>query len=456
MIKISVFGQGKVGLTLTACLADAGYDVTGVDVFDALIESVNEGNPRTDEAGVLERLRKNRAKVRATKDSMQAVKDTDLSFVIVPTPSNTLGGFSLKYVKKACQEIGEALRKKRDYHVIAVISTMIPGSSEHILIPLIEKASGKKLGKGWGFCYNPVFIALGEVVKGFVKPDYVLIGETDTRSGDRVLQVHRDMMKDTEEKTPIARMRPIEAEITKIASNTHETMRVSFANMLFSLCTEIPETNVDRITQALSHRMGKRFFKGAVPYGGPCWPRDNIALAAFMDAVGVPSSMPKTVHQFNLEHGKYVLRKILELTNAGDTIGIAGVAYKPNTPVLDCSFGVDLIGWLLEESRSVVAWDPLAKSLLESLMKNRIRYAATYADLFDKTKTVVLVNPLEDYRNWDWRIVKNHVVIDCWRCLKPQEIEKIKHYHPLGQGPASETKNFLEVLSMERLRMLTD
>jgi len=125
-------------------------------------------------------------------------------------------------------------------------------------------------GPGLGYCYNPSFIALGEVVKGIEQPDYLLIGEADKHAGDTILSIHESVVKTP---LPVARMRPVEAEIAKVASNTHETMRVSFANMLFSVCSEVPGADVDRVTEALAHRMGRRFFKGAVPYGGPCWPR---------------------------------------------------------------------------------------------------------------------------------------------------------------------------------------
>ena len=126
-------------------------------------------------------------------------------------------------------------------------------------------------------------------------------------------------------------------------------MRVSFANMLFSLCAEVPGADVDKITGALSYRMGQRFFKGAVPYGGPCWPRDNRALAVFMDAVGVPSLMPRTIDQINAEHGQYLLRKVLSETQPGEAVGLLGLSYKPGTPVIERSFGIDLAGWLAAE-----------------------------------------------------------------------------------------------------------
>src|SRR5205814_6118302 len=172
--------------------------------------------------------------------------------------------------------------------------------------------------------------------------------------------------------SPIARMRPVEAEIAKIASNTHETMRVSFANMLLSICSEVPGADVDRITEALAHRMGRRFFKGAIPYGGPCWPRDNQAFSEFIDAVRAVSTLPRAVDTFNGEHGRYVLRKILEVSDAGQTVGILGLGYKPGTPVIDRSFAVDLAGWLLREGREIIGWDPMAMDEVRRVLGDRI------------------------------------------------------------------------------------
>jgi UDPglucose 6-dehydrogenase len=451
--RVSVVGQGKVGLVLSACLVHAGHSVIGTDVNEDLVRSINSGTVQTDEPGVLEKFRASKGSMTATVDIQKAVRETELTFVIVPTPSNTLGGFSLRYVKKAFQEIGTALRGKNSYHVVALVSTVLPGSSDLILIPLLEEVSGRKAGDGWGYCYNPVFIALGEVVHGMESPDYVLIGEFDEKSGDRVQAAQGSISRN---QAPVARMKPIEAEIAKIASNTHETMRVSFANMLFSLCTELPGANVDRITGALSHRMGKRFFKGAVPYGGPCWPRDNVALAVFMDSVGVPSTMPRTVHQFNLEHGRYVLRKILELSRAGETVGILGLAYKPGTPVVECAFGVDLANWLEAEGRRVVVWDPLAGEKARQILGGKVFYASSGDQCLEASQVVVLVNPLKEIERLDWGAVGSRLVIDCWRCLSPVAVAKIANYRPLGSGPETSVVSLAGKIGLDRLRLLTE
>jgi UDPglucose 6-dehydrogenase len=452
--RVSVFGLGKVGLVLAGCLAEGGSRVVGVDPQESTVENLTRGFAHTAEPGVTERVQRAAGKnLTATRDAAVAIEQSDVTFVIVPTPSNALGGFSLRYVLPACEEIGAALRRKSGYHVVALISTMLPGSSQHIVMPHLEKHSGRRIGESLGYCYNPAFIALGEVAKGFELPDYVLIGESDAKAGDHVLAVHRTMVRNS---APIARMSPTEAEITKIASNTHETMRVSFANMLFSLCTEIPGANVDRITGALSHRMGKRFFKGAIPYGGPCWPRDNVALAIFMDAVGVPSTMPRTVDLFNTEHAKYILRKILEITRRGDVVGILGLSYKPGTPVIERAFGMDLAGWLSAEGRRVLAWDPLAMEDARAALGEKISFAASGNACLQQSNVAVIVNAMPELNILDWSLAADRPVVDCWRCLKPGQVASLKDYRPLGWGLARAGQTLLDKLDPARLRLMTD
>lgn len=452
-MQISVIGLGKVGLSLVSCLVKAGHQVVGVDVAAGLVDALNARRYETPEPGVTERLSAGPPDAfKASTRVSDAIAQSDVSFVIVPTPSNTLGGFSVRYVLQACDEIGAALRNKNGRHTVAIISTMLPGSSDSLVIPRLEQASGRTIGPLLGYCYNPSFIALGEVVKGMEQPDYLLIGEADVESGDTVLAVHRTMVS---AQSPVARMTPVEAEITKIASNTHETMRVSFANMLLSICSEVPGANVDRITEALAHRMGKRFFKGALPYGGPCWPRDNQAFSVFMDAVRTPSNLPRAVDTFNEEHGKYVLRKVLAASAPGQTVGLLGLAYKPGTPVIERSFAVDLAGWLLREGRSVVGWDPQAMGEVRGVLGDRIGYAASAEACLEQSNVVVITIPLPAFATLDWTAGSKALVVDGWRCLSPAAVAAVGSYLPLGKGPAEPIAPWLERTAGDQFRLLT-
>lgn len=453
-MQISVFGLGKVGITLSACLSSADNRVVGVDVDRHLVDALNCGGYHACEPGVMDRLAQAGPEYfTATTDAAQAIHETELSFVIVPTPSNVLGGFSLRHVLRACREIGSILKNERGEHTVAVVSTMLPGSSDMRVIRCLEESSGRKIGEGLGYCYNPSFIALGEVVKGIEHPDYVLIGEAGSQSGDLVLRAHRTMMRNA---APIARMSPIEAEITKIASNTHETMRVSFANMLFSVCSEVPGANVDRITEALAHRMGRRFFKGAVPYGGPCWPRDNVAFSVFMEAIHTPSRMPRAVDLFNEDHGRYILRKVLSLTRAGEMVGILGLAYKPKTACIERSYAVQLADWLLKEGRCVIGWDPLAIPETQAALGDRMIFATSAEGCLRQSGVAIIVNPLSDIEEIDWTVARKTTVIDCWRCLPERVTMQLQNYVPLGQGPNSDVTAWIEQSIGEYFNLLTD
>jgi UDPglucose 6-dehydrogenase len=231
-------------------------------------------------------------------------------------------------------------------------------------------------------------------------------------------------------------------------------MRVSFANMLFSLCAEVPGADVDKITGALSYRMGKRFFKGAVPYGGPCWPRDNRALAVFMDAVGVPSLMPRTIDQTNAEHGQYLLRKVLSETQAGETVGLLGLSYKPGTPVIERSFGVDLAGWLAAEGRSVVGWDPLATGEVRKVLGDLIAYAPNAEECLSRSSVAIVINPMKEFAATDWSAAAKTRVLDPWRCLASSAVERIGNYVPLGQGNDRSVSEWLSGHLKERMRLL--
>ncbi len=452
MSRVSIFGLGKVGHTLAACLGDAGHTIVGCDPIEEIVKGINARRHVTPEPGVAERMaRLDQSRLRATTSPEDAVLNSDTSIVIVPTPSNVLGGFSLRYVLRVCEQIGAAMRRKKDEHTVSIASTVLPGASEHSIIPALEIASGRRIGDGLGYCYNPSFIALGEVVKGLETPDYALIGEADKKSGDRLGALHRSMIRND---APVVRMKLIEAEISKIACNTHETMRVSFANMLFSLCAEVPGADVDMITGALAYRLGQRFFKGAVPYGGPCWPRDNRALAVFMDAVGVPSLLPRTIDQINAEHGQYLLRKVLSETQAGEAVGLLGLSYKPGTPVIESSFGVDLAGWLAAEGRRVIGWDPMAMEEARKALDRSIEYAPSAESCLSQSAVAIVINPMKEFVSVDWTAAAKTRVLDPWRCLDPAAVSKIGTYVALGQGGDQSVRNWMSGYLEERMRLL--
>src|SRR2546430_719705 len=276
---ISVIGLGKLGAPIAACFAARGFQVIAVDIDAQKADAIGRGAAPVHEPRLAELLKESKGRLRATQDTEAAIRDSEATFIVVGTPSEPDGGFSLRYVIPTCEAIGRALRNKNSFHLVVLTSTVMPGSTGGEIKSALERASGKRCGQDFGLCYSPEFIALGTVIRDFYYPDFLLIGESDLRAGDLLSDVYARTCKNS---PTIARMNFINAEITKLAVNTYITTKISYANMLARLCEKLPEADVSVVTYALGldSRIGSKYLKGAVSYGGPCFPRDNRAFAA--------------------------------------------------------------------------------------------------------------------------------------------------------------------------------
>ena len=244
---ISVIGLGKLGASMAAGFASRGYKVVGVDINPKSVEALNQGLPPVQETGLAEMIHDHRDSIRGTLSTEEAVMESHISFVIIPTPSDARGAFSLTYAKSAFREIGRALRKKKDYHTVVLTSTVLPGATRLGLLPILEKESGKKCGPDFGLCYNPEFIALGSVIRDFLNPDFYLLGQFDERSGDALEAAHKQVSVN---QAPVKRMSLENAELAKISVNSFVTMKISFANMLAEFCERMPGGDVDVVSDA--------------------------------------------------------------------------------------------------------------------------------------------------------------------------------------------------------------
>src|SRR4029077_10735022 len=279
-MKISIVGLGKLGSPMAAVMAHKGHDVTGVDLNPAYVAAIQQGLPPVNEPGLAQMIHANHERLSATQDCHAAVLATDVTFIMVPTPSEADGGFSMKYVLDSAEQIGGALRTKQGWHLVVLSSTVMPGSTGGTLLPALEAHSGKKCGRDFGLCYNPEFIALGNVIRDMLNPDMILIGESDLQSGDILERLYNGVC---ESNPHILRMNYVNAELTKLSVNTFVTTKISYANMLAQVCEQVPgaDANVFSAAVGLYTRIGAKYLKGALGYGGPCFPRDNAAFSSF-------------------------------------------------------------------------------------------------------------------------------------------------------------------------------
>lgn len=363
-MNISVVGLGRLGLPWACTLAECGFDVLGVDLNSEIVNAVNAGQCIWREPLVPEILREYGGRsLRATTEHAPAIADTDVTFILVGTPSDQRGRFSNLYVKDALLSLGEALREsEKPYHLFVVSSTVMPRSMGEVCKPLLEEASGRQAGEGFGLVYNPETVALGNVVQGYLHPDVVLIGAEHSWDGDTVEIIHHTVCGGNV--PAFVRLNWISAELAKVALNAYVTTKISFANQLGRLCEALPGADVDAITSGIGKdkRIGTAYFRAGTSFGGTCFPRDVQAWIRLAMECGLASPIVSGVEQVNREVLTHlaatVIHEALQYPEDERGVGILGYAFKPGTPEIEASPAVYLADVLLD-GMSVVVWDPL-------------------------------------------------------------------------------------------------
>jgi UDPglucose 6-dehydrogenase len=367
--SIAVFGLGKLGSCIAATLAARGFDVIGVDVDPEKVRRLNAGEPPVDEPRLAETVRQGRGRLRATVNAGDAAK-ADASFYIPPSPSLLDGSFSNEFLLRAMEPMARAVRAAGNTgHLFVVNSTTTPGAMKSVILPMLAHETGWAGGREFGLCYNPEFIALGNVVQGLLEPDLVLIGESDPASGERLADLYR---RYNVNQPRIARMSLTSAELTKISVNSYVTMKISFTNQLRLIAEKFPDADIHDMLSALGgdSRIGSKFLKAGLSYGGPCFPRDNRLVVYTARQCGAEAPLAEATDRVN-ENAKLALaEQILARTRPDDTIAVLGMAYRPNTYIVEESAGLFLAKRLKQNGRRVLVHDCHARpdnspSLLE-------------------------------------------------------------------------------------------
>jgi UDPglucose 6-dehydrogenase len=437
-LNISVIGLGKLGSPMAAVLADKGHAVVGVDVNEGFVKALREGRGPVRETGLDELVARNRSTLSATTDYAQAVLATELTFVIVPTPSKADGTFTIEHILAACRPIGQALARKPGFHVVVVTSTVMPGATGGPIREALEKASGKSCGRDFGLCYNPEFIALGSVIRDMLHPDFILIGESDPRSGELLASLYE---KHWEPRPPVRRMSFVNAELAKIAVNTFVTTKITYANTLARICERLPGADADVVTAALGldTRIGPKYLKGALGFGGPCFPRDNVAFNALARENGVQALLAEATDSFNRKQVGWLADQMLQHLPPGGRVGILGLAYKPETNVIEESQGVAFARYFLEQGVPVVAYDPAALDNARAQLKGAVTFASSAEDCARQADLLLIATAWDEFRRLSPRALKDSgrrpVVVDCWRILPEAEFAERAELIVLGRGP---------------------
>ncbi|MFZ2603455.1 MAG: nucleotide sugar dehydrogenase [Candidatus Omnitrophota bacterium] len=431
--NVSVIGLGKLGLCTAACFASKGFKVTGVDVDSGKIDLINNGLSPIEETGLTSLIKKVKNNLTATGDYKEAINNSDVSFIVVATPSLADGSFSNEYLEKAVHKIAEALKAKKGYHLVVVTSTVMPQTTEKVVKFLLEKISGKKCGRDFGLAYNPEFIALGSVIHDFLNPDMILIGEVSKKCGDILEDIYK---RTCDSKPKFARMAPVNAEITKIALNCYITTKITFANSLAGICEKVKGADALTVSEALGldSRIGSKYIRPGLGFGGPCFPRDNKAFAAFARIIESQAKLAEMVDEVNNDQALRVVEKIKNIIIAlkkkknNVQISVLGLSYKPNTPITEDSQALIITQFLVNEGFNISVYDPQAMENARSVLGDRVKYSKNETDCLSGADLAIIAVPWEQFKKINY---KDIAVLDCWHCLDSRSGANIKF---LGKG----------------------
>lgn len=357
-MKISIFGLGYVGTVSAGCLANDGHQVIGVDPVQTKVDLINRGQSPIIESEINEIIAatSHSGALCATDDSVRAIRETDLSFVCVGTPSQPNGNLDLRYIRRICEQIGEALRDKSSRHTVVIRSTILPGTMRKIVIPILEETSGKKAGKDFGVSNNPEFLREGTAVRDFRTPPKTVIGEVDPASGDVVAEIYKGI------DAPLIRTGIETAEMIKYVDNSWHALKIGFANEIGNLCKSFGidgHSVMEIFCQDRKLNISSAYLAPGFAFGGSCLPKDLRALSyqAKMEDLQLPilnAILPSNELQ--------VSRGLQMIMEKGSTrVGVLGFSFKAGTDDLRESPVIDVIERLIGKGYELRIYDKNVK-----------------------------------------------------------------------------------------------
>lgn len=418
-MQLSVFGMGYVGNVSAACFAGDGHSVIGVDPNPVKIDLINRGASPIVEPGLAELVADGVAsgRLRGTSDPVAAVAGSELSMVCVGTPSQPNGNLDLRYLVRVCEDIGQALQQKDDFHVVVIRSTMLPGTMRETVIPALERASGKMAGIDFGVCNNPEFLREGSAVRDFREPPKTVIGESDPRSGTKLAALYASL------DAPLIRTGIEIAEMVKYADNAWHAVKVTFGNEVGAVCKRLgidSHAVMDIFCQDTKLNISRNYLKPGFAFGGSCLPKDLRALTYKGRELDLPLPMLSGVlpsNRWQVEAGAEMI-----LAKGRRRIGILGFSFKANTDDLREAPMVDVIERLLGKGLDIRIYDrnvSLARLtganrdfILKTIPHISNLMVDTIDEVLDHAEVVVIGNGDAAFRQVPDRLRDEQILVD--------------------------------------------
>ena len=394
-MNISVIGSGYVGLASGIGLATKDHEVVFMDVDEEKIEKINQGTSPIYENNLQEKMDQVIDKTRATSDIKEAVKETEISLITVGTPMKKDGEINLDQIKKAARDLGKALESKKGYHLVAVKSTVTPETTEKEIIPVLEKESGKTVGKDFGVCANPEFLREGNALEDFLNPDRIVIGEYDQESGDVLKEIYTDF------EAPLVRTDLKTAEMIKYASNSLLATKISLINEIGNLCKELG-INTYEVADAvgLDHRINREFLNSGCGFGGSCFTKDINALTRLAEKQKTDTELLESVIKVNRKQKRKMIDLLKDKLGSLENrrIAVLGLSFKPGTADVRKSPAITLIGELKAEGAEIVGCDPKAVENMKQVYPD-IEYTEDYSEALKDAEGALIVTDWEEFNH---------------------------------------------------------
>jgi GDP-mannose 6-dehydrogenase len=423
-MKVNIYGLGYVGCLTAACLANDKHDIVGIDIDELKVGMINEGKSPIVEPGLEEVISKAVAshKLYATINSLNSIRPAEVSFVCVGTPSNEDGGLNLNHIIRIAEQIGEYLQKIGFYHVINIRSTVLPGTVEETIIPIIEEKSKKKAGSDFGVCMNPEFMREGTSIYDHYNPPFTIIGEIDKKSGDIVSKIYENI------NAPLIRTNIKAAEMVKYTCNVFHALKVTFANEIGNICKRMNIDShevMDIFCKDKKLNISSYYLKPGFAFGGSCLPKDLRAILYKTQELHLESPVLSTILNSNKNQIEHAY-KLVEKTGK-KRIGILGLSFKPNTDDLRESPMVELVEKLIGKGYIISIYDgevSMAKIYgsnkryiegviphVSSLMKQSIQ------EVIDNSQVIVICNKSKEFEDAITEIGEEKIIVDLVRIV---------------------------------------
>jgi GDP-mannose 6-dehydrogenase len=424
-MNISVFGLGYVGTVSAACLAKEGHIVIGVDPVDIKVNTINRGETPIIEKqiGAIIKSVVGNGRLRATANAAEAIAKSRLSLVCVGTPSQLNGDLDTSYVRRVCENIGSEIRKKKSRHIVVIRSTILPGTIKNIVIPALEKSSGKIAGQDFGVCNNPEFLREGTAVYDFYNPPKTVIGETDVMSGDLLASIYKNIA------APLIRTEIEVAEMVKYIDNVWHALKVGFGNEVGNICKSIGVDShevMDIFCEDTKLNISSNYLKPGFAFGGSCLPKDVRALTYKGKSLDINLPILNSILPSNETHIKNSLLMVMEAGNRN--IGFLGFSFKEGTDDLRESPVVEMIERLLGKGYEIKLYDKNVNLAAlvganKDFIMNRIPHIAklmvkTMDEVLEHAGTVVIGNNSSEFKDLMDKVKKNQKVIDLVRAVE--------------------------------------